>query len=107
MLAVVGAPYAHADLNATRLVTDSKMCLASVDACVMVKKFHLAPLKQLNVGIGALDVECNTNYQLVLKAVDYMPACVSADAAQKLVERGWALSQDEFMQLKTKYEPQS
>ena len=106
VLAILAVPHVYADINATRLVTDSKMCLASVDACVMVKQLHLAPLKQLNVGVGALDVSCNTGYQLVLKAADYMPACVKTSTVPILVERGWATSQDEFVQLKAKYEPQ-
>lgn len=98
-------PYVHADSSTTRLTTDSKMCLEKVDVCVMAKKFHFAPLKQVYVGLGALDVECNTKFQLVLKAADYKPACVSPSIAQELVKRGWALSPVDLEKLKATFEP--
>ncbi len=105
LLIILVTPYVHADSNTVRLTTDSKMCLEKVDVCVMAKKFHFTPLKQIYVGLGALDIECNTNFQLVLKAVDYKPACVSASVGQELVKRGWALSQDELAKLRATFEP--
>lgn len=98
-------PYVYADSATTRLITDNKMCLEKVDVCVMAKKFHFTPLKQIYVGLGALDIECNTNFQLVLKATDYKPACVSPSIAQELVKRGWALSQDDLAKLRATFEP--
>ncbi len=102
----LAVPYVHADsVIATRLVTDSKMCLAKVDLCVMVKKLHIAPIKQVSAGIGALDVACKPDYQLVLKATNNMPSCVKPSDAQELVKRGWALSQDDITKLRMTYEP--
>ena len=49
-----------------------------------------SPLKQFKSGIPALDVKCNDGLQLILKAEDASPACVKPDAAQILIERGWA-----------------
>ena len=98
---------ANTMLNGTRMVTDSKMCLASVDRCVMVKMMHLSPKIQLEAGIGALDVTCNTGFQLVLKATDASPACVTSSTAAELVARGWALGQDQMTKIKMMYESSS
>ncbi len=92
-------------LNGTRMVTDSKMCLASVDRCVMVKMMHLPPKIQMEAGIGALDVACNSGFQLILKATDATPACVTPSTAAELILRGWALGQDELTKIKMMYEP--
>ena len=93
--------------SGTRMVSDSKMCLAGVDTCVMIKMLHAPPLKQMNVGIGALDVSCKTYFQLVLKTTSNLPACVSSDTANELVKRGWALSSDAMMKIKLMFEPNS
>jgi hypothetical protein len=90
-----------------RLVSDSKLCLAGVDTCVMAKKLHLAPLKQIRVGLGALDVSCKDGYQLVLKSTNNMPSCVKPSTADELVKRGWALASDEITKLRYLYEPAS
>ena len=95
------------DVNGTRMVSDSKICLAGVDRCVMIKMLHAPPLKQMNVGIGALDVSCKADFQLVLKTIDNLPACVSSSTANELVKRGWALSQDAMMKEKLMFEPNS
>ncbi len=103
---ILTVPYVQAySVNGTRLVTDSKMCLAKVDLCVMVKMMHAAPMKQINAGIGALDVVCKPDYQLVLKATDNKPACIRPSDAQELVKRGWALSQDDMMKIISAYKP--
>jgi len=93
------------DTNGTRMASDSKMCLSGVDTCVMIKMMHAPPLKQMNVGIGALDVSCKTDFQLVLKTTNNLPACVSSSTANELVKRGWALSQDAMMKEKMMFEP--
>ena len=90
-----------------RLVTDSKMCLAGVDTCFMAKKFHFSPMNQLRIGIGALDVTCKDGFGLVLKSTNNMPSCVKSSTADVLVQRGWALSPDEFTRLRMTYEPTS
>jgi hypothetical protein len=93
------------DKNGTRMISDSKMCLAGVDTCVMIKMMHAPPLKQMNVGIGSLDVSCKADFQLVLKAANNLPACVSSSTANELVKRGWALSSDAMMKEKLMFEP--
>lgn len=90
-----------------RLVTDNKICHAGVDTCVMAKEFHIAPLKQIHVGIGALDVSCKDGFVLALKTTNNMPSCVKSSTADILVQRGWALGPDEFAKLKMTYEPTS
>ncbi len=51
-----------------------------------------SPLNQFKSGVNSSDVKCNSGFQLVIKAVDDSPACVTSQTAQKLVERGWAKS---------------
>lgn len=95
------------DIHGTRMISDSKMCLAGVDRCVMIKMLHAPPLKQMNVGIGSLDVSCKTDFQLVLKTTNNLPACVSQSTANELVKRGWALNPDAMMKEKFMFEPNS
>lgn len=61
------------------------------------------PLEQLRSGIPAKDVKCQQGLDLVIKAEDGTPACVTPDGAIKLVQRGWALSQD-IMKENTAYQ---
>ena len=93
------------DANGMRMVTDSKMCLSGVDTCVMAKMRHATPAIQMKVGIGALDISCGADLQLVLKANNNMPACVSSSTADELVKRGWALSPDAMLKEKMMFEP--
>ena len=95
------------DPSGTRMLSDSKMCLSGLDTCFMVKMLHASPVKQMNVGIGALDVSCKTDFQLVLKTINNLPACVSSSTANELVKRGWALSQYTMMKEKLMFESNS
>ena len=52
---------------------------------------HLSPLKQFKSGTTAQEVVCNTGLELVIKAEDGSPACVSHSGASTLMERGWAI----------------
>jgi len=54
----------------------------------------LPPRKQTERGIPPLGVVCKLGLQLILKLSDDSPACVKPDSIDKLVERGWAQSQD-------------
>ncbi len=49
-----------------------------------------SPLEQIKSGISPNNVVCKEEFQLVIKAEDGSPACVTSDTAQKLIERGWA-----------------
>ena len=51
----------------------------------------LSPLKQFKSGTTAQQVVCNTGLELVIKAEDNSPACVSHSGASVLMERGWAI----------------
>lgn len=51
-----------------------------------------SPLAQFKSGISANDVKCKQGLQLVIKAEDNSPACVTPDTATKLMSRGWAKS---------------
>ena len=51
----------------------------------------LSPLKQFRSGTAAQQVVCNTGLELVIKAEDNSPACVSHSGASVLMQRGWAI----------------
>ncbi|TRZ79541.1 MAG: hypothetical protein D4R90_03760 [Nitrosopumilales archaeon] len=58
-----------------------------------ITKFGVSsPLHQFKSGVNSSDVKCNSIFQLVIKAADGSPACVTPPTAQKLIERGWAKS---------------
>ncbi|MDC8452609.1 MAG: hypothetical protein KGI05_00980 [Thaumarchaeota archaeon] len=50
----------------------------------------VSPLRQLKWGIMPENIQCQTNFVLILKSEDGSPACVKPDDVSKLVERGWA-----------------
>jgi len=52
----------------------------------------LRPLIQFKNGIAAEDVECKTGYELIFKALNGYPACVSPAGKDRLVSIGWARS---------------
>jgi hypothetical protein len=49
-----------------------------------------SPLEQFKSGTAAKDVTCKQGLELVFKSTDGSPACVKADTASVLVQRGWA-----------------
>jgi hypothetical protein len=49
------------------------------------------PLKQFRSGTATKDVTCKEGLQLVIKAEDSSPACVTTNTATALMERGWTL----------------
>ena len=51
----------------------------------------MSPLKQFKSGINAQQVQCNTGLELVIKAENNSPACVSHSSASVLMDRGWAI----------------
>ncbi|MGI0072289.1 MAG: PQQ-binding-like beta-propeller repeat protein [Nitrosotalea sp.] len=51
-----------------------------------------SPLMQMRQGVLIQDIQCVEGTQLVLKAEDKSPACVTTATAQELVIRGWAMS---------------
>lgn len=59
---------------------------------LITKSDILSPHQQFKSGVNSTDVQCTSNFYLVIKAVDDSPACVTYQTAQKLVQRGWAKS---------------
>ena len=51
--------------------------------------FMASPLKQFQYGMYAKGVHCQDDLLLILRAEDGSPACVTANTAQGLMERGW------------------
>ncbi len=55
----------------------------------------LSPLEQFSNGTPANKVVCSSGLELVIKAEDHSPACVTSDTLGYLVARGWALKPQE------------
>jgi len=51
---------------------------------------QLRPLQQVKEGIAPEDVKCKSGFELIFKASDGSPVCVSPATATKLVALGWA-----------------
>jgi serpin B len=56
--------------------------------------YYQPPLKQFKKGIHLEDIKCKAGLTLIVK-YDRSPACVKLDTATKLIQRGWANS-DEY-----------
>ncbi len=56
---------------------------------VKPEKALSSPLKQVKLGVLAGAVKCEQGLQLVIKAEDGSPACVTPNTANILIERGW------------------
>ena len=56
-----------------------------------------SPLKQFKTGVAAEDVVCKEGLQLIIKQVDYFPACVTPETYQKLIDREWGIWQGEMI----------
>lgn len=80
------------DPNSSRIEkTISKSILFAIsDNGTGVKLTSNTPLKQLKLGISSNDIQCKTNFMLIIKAEDGHPVCVSHNTSKILVERGWA-----------------
>lgn len=52
----------------------------------------LSPLKQIKAGISPEKIVCREGLELILRSSDDLPACVTPETKQKLIERGWAQS---------------
>jgi len=50
----------------------------------------ISPLKQMQSGIFPENVECKSGFELIFKATNGNPACVSSASATKLIAMGWA-----------------
>ena len=57
------------------------------------------PHKQMKMGISSHDIQCKTDYNLVFKSTDWSPACVRQSSITRLVEIGWAASEEKMMMM--------
>ena len=53
-----------------------------------------SPRVQMTSGISAQNVKCKEGLQLVFKTTNDMPACVKSSSVQRLIELGWAKSEN-------------
>jgi|APSaa5957512535_1039671.scaffolds.fasta_scaffold47597_2 hypothetical protein len=53
-----------------------------------IDEIPLAPLKQINEGVEAEDIQCKETFELIFKSSG-QPACVKTSSVQKLVSWGW------------------
>lgn len=60
---------------------------------VNVKNVLRPPLQQFKSGISVFDVKCSVNYNLIIKAEDGIPACVTHEGMIYLMNQGWAINQ--------------
>lgn len=56
-------------------------------------KQYLAPLDQIQHGVGSKHIRCNEGLFLIQK-INNSPACVKPDSIAKLTKRGWAIPQE-------------
>ena len=71
---------------------DTRILLSNYTATFALSQAGpLSPLKQFKSGTAAQQIVCNTGLELVIKAEDNSPACVSHSGASLLMERGWAI----------------
>lgn len=70
------------------LILTLSLLLLTVSQYVQASIF--SPLKQLQSGIKAENVQCKQGFVLILKNEDGSPACIKPEYVEKLIERGWA-----------------
>ena len=51
---------------------------------------YMPPLEQINAGVDPKDVQCITEFVVLLHPGNKMPVCVKPNTSKILVERGWA-----------------
>ena len=54
-----------------------------------------SPYGQYQLGIALDLIECKQKKEVVIKKTTQFPACVDTKSAEKLREKGWAISEDE------------
>jgi hypothetical protein len=67
-----------------------------------------SPIGQFKLGVALDLIQCKPNLELILKASNNHPACVSPKNVQKLIEKGWAFQkevQDSIFEQISKSEP--
>ncbi len=59
---------------------------------VNINDASLSPLQQSKSGISVFDVKCPVDYNLIIKAEDGTPACVTPKGTIYLINLGWAIN---------------
>ncbi len=80
-------PYGVIGAHKSVLITISGTKVTAVPTPVKIIK---SPLKQVQSGVAIDKVQCRDNFQLVIRASNDSPACVTPATKAKLIERGWA-----------------
>jgi len=79
------------DLNKDRVVglelIDTPEITMDVSNQIIPQK---SPREQIKLGVDPMEIQCNSNFVLIMKNSDNSPACVSSATKIKLVDRGWA-----------------
>ncbi len=63
-----------------------------VEEDILLVKKILSPLKQIKNGMLFNDVECKRGLIQLFKSSNNLPTCVKPATAEKLIQRGWAMS---------------
>jgi len=69
-----------------------------IDEIRQVAQKHtlLPPLKQFKAGMLWSDIQCHEGLELVVKTTNGRPACVKHQSVEKLIERGWATTNQTY-----------
>jgi hypothetical protein len=94
---IVNCPFVevNAAMVKDHMMQDKMMDNKMMDNKMMDKKMtghEMSPKMQMDDGIQAKDVKCNTGFQLIMKSSDQSPVCVKPNTASILLQRGWAIS---------------
>ena len=73
-----------------QIVPDTGSSTNTISGEHSLSSLLLSPLKQFKSGISLNDIQCKTDFVLMIKATDNSPACVKPDTSSILIERGWA-----------------
>ena len=79
------------DFEAKCLVKILDLALENENQSIENRKF-ISPKMQIFCEVPPDMVRCNLSLQLIFKSTDGSPACVKPETAEKLIERGWAIS---------------
>lgn len=85
------------------LLLSSILAIPSIFASISIEKKLLSPREQIAYGTSLENITCPEGFVLMKKISDNSPACVKPDTAQKLIERGWGVLNEQtiVVQIKT------
>ncbi len=79
-------------------VCGDKLCdeVSKEESSYFIPKNSHTPMGKYNMGIPIHKITCQPNSVFVLKLSNWHPACIKPDSVQRLVNIGWAASQEEY-----------